>query len=368
MTFRSLALAATALLLLPACDSDGIDSDANARVVYVGNAGNFLENNGSVTRYLIEDGTTSTPLTADSLGGLVQNLVPDGYNSLYVLLNFSDSFDTGRGRIDVLDTGSQRRTEQIEVSVPRDLADTQPTSAGFGEVWVSNLYANTVTNLVTGATLPTGANPEGVVAVGSRLYVANSGFGFGSSLTVIDTQTGTVLDPVEDLCAGPRSLARDSGGDVWVVCTGTSDFSTGEVTAPGEIVELDGATGAEKSRLTTEGMILGSRTLGQDLYYSVPSEKLFVIGDEIVYEIDTRADNPFEQILGSTATTGDIGAVAYDAIGERLYVAQPDAASPFGADGEVVVYDLFRQELARFPAGIAPVSVAVLREGPFIEG
>ena len=224
---RSLALAALALLALPACDSDPVEDDGGViteraagvphvgsfavvlgKAAYVGNAGNFAENNGSVTRYVLASGDVSTPLPADSLGGLVQNLAVEG-TDLFVLLNFSDSFDTGRGRVDVFGLGLGERRRQDDVSVPRGfgVAERTPVSDGTTVAtayWTTNLYAGTATRLSDdGAelTVAVGASPEGLTVVDDRVYVANSGFGFGRSLSVIDRTTPVLFIDTEMLFA-----------------------------------------------------------------------------------------------------------------------------------------------------------------------
>ena len=354
MTLRHLALAATALLLLPACDSDGTDDLVTERAAYVGNAGNFAENNGTVTRYVPTGGALSTPLTTDSLGGLVQNLAVEG-SELYVLLNFSDSFDTGRGRVDVFDLDAQARTRQDDVSVPRGFGVAAFDGAATA-YWTTALYDNTATRVSADGTTLTadvGANPEGVAVVGDRVYVANSGFGFGTTLSVLESTTGADLGTVDDVCAGPRTLAADDDGDVWVVCTGTADFETGETTAPGEVVVLDGATGAETARFTFEGQTIGSATFGQDASYARGVQELYVIADGGVVRFDTVADTQGVTI----PVDGAVGAVGYDAATQRLYVGRPDAVSPFGADGVVTIHDRAGLEVGRFAAGIAPVAI-----------
>ena len=361
MTLRPLALAAAALLTLPACDSVTPEEGVTERAAYVGNAGNFTENNGTVTRYALESGALTTPLTTDSLGGLVQNLVAEG-SELYVLLNFSDSFDTGRGRVDVFGLDEQARRRQDDVNVPRGfgVAERAVVSDGSTQVlayWTTSLFEGTATRVGDdGSTLTVdvGDNPEGVAVVGNRVYVANSGFGAGSTLSVLDRTTGAGLGTVDDVCAGPRTLAADRDGDVWVVCTGTFDFEASEVSAPGEVVVIDGATGAEVERFTFAGQTIGSGTLGQDAALSADADELYVIADGGVVRFDTGAN-----AQGVTVPVeGVVGAVGYDAGSQRLYVGRPDAASPFGADGFVTVHDRAGVEVGRFAAGVAPVAIA----------
>ena len=348
MSRLRLALVALLALTVSACDSSEPD-DLSDVVLYVGNAGNFADNNGSLTRYAPETGT-ATQDAVPNLGGLVQNLVRTG-DELFVLLNFDDSFSTGRGRIDVVG-GAGQRVRQIDVRTPRGLG-------GAGAVgYVSNLYDDTVTpvDLVTGTVgtpIPVGTRPEGVVEAAGRVYVANANFGRGTTVSVV--QNGAVAETLADVCAGPRTLLADREQEVWVVCTGRSDFATGAVTAPGQVVVLDGASGQVEERFAFEGETLGSATLGQDGFVTDDGRQVFVVADSAVLRFDTRSNTLAARIETPGAP---IGAVAYDRAQERLYVARADADNPYTVDGVVTIHTLAGAEVGRFGAGIAPVALA----------
>ena len=66
---------ALALLIAAGCDTTEPPVEPPAdRLLYVGNQGNFSDNNGSVTRYDIGTETVTADAVPD-LGGLVQNLL-----------------------------------------------------------------------------------------------------------------------------------------------------------------------------------------------------------------------------------------------------------------------------------------------------
>ena len=365
-----LLLVAAFAVSLAACDTDPVE-DASGRVLYVGNQGNFSDDNGSLTRYDLATEAAVQEAIPD-LGGLVQNLYGAG-NRLYVVLNFSDSFTTGRGRVDVVDVVGRARTDQIDVRVPRAFATRVSTSVGPAEVLVTNLYDGTATpiNLITGAAgdpIEVGTNPEGAVTVYGRTYVANSGFGTGTTISVIDTRDNVVVETLEDVCVGPRTLLADGELDVWVICTGTSDFNTGEVVDGGAVVVLDGETGDIRTRFTYEE-ILGSATLGVDGAYASSANdsrrEVYVIADGAVLRFDAR-ENTFNARI--EVAGAPVGAVAYDRLGDRLYLGRPDADNPYSEDGFVSVHDRSGIEVGRFGAGIAPAAFAFVSEEPIIEG
>lgn len=354
-------------LTLAACDTTGVDEPIGL-ALYVGNQGNFSDNNGSVTRYEIDTGTV-TQNAVPTVDGLVQAVYGSG-NRLYVLLNYDDSFTTGRGRIDVFNVLTQQTVDQFDVRTPRGLAATVSTSVGPAEVLVSNLYDGTVTplNLVSGTAgtpVAVGANPEGVATARGQTYVANSGFGSGTTLSVYGGARGEIIDEVE-VCTGPRTLLVDADLDLWVVCPGSTDFATGDLTVPGTVVVLDTETNVVRTRFTFSAVI-GSATFGAD--GAVPSNttdrEVYVIGDGSVLRFDATTNTLDAEIAVSGAP---IGAIAYDAESGLLYLGRPDAAQPYGADGVVTVHNRSGAQLDQFGAGIAPSSLAFAVETPIIEG
>lgn len=358
------ALLALLVLTVTACDSTEPVELADDVVLIVGNAGNFSDNNGSLTRYALADSTVTQNLVP-TLGGLVQNVYGRG-GSAYVLLNFSDSFSSGRGRIDIVDAFTGQTERQIDVRTPRAIADRELTGDGPLSLYVSNLYNGTVTpvNLTTGQAgtpIAVGANPEGVVRVQSRVFVANSGFGAGTTVSVIENDA--VVQTLTDVCTGPRTLLADAENEVWVICTGARDFATGAVTSPGEVVVLDGASGVVRQRVTYAGETLGSATFGQDGAIDRDAGVLFVIAEDGVIRFDTRSNATVGRIRVAGAP---VGAVAFDADAGRLYLGRPDASNPFTVDGVVTIHTATGTEISRFTAGIAPVSLAFASRGRVI--
>lgn len=338
-------------LLLAACDTTE-PTPAETTAVFVGNQGIFADNSGSVTRYDPSNGATTPDAVAD-LGGLVQNVVVHN-DRLYVLLNFDDSFATRRGRIDVVDLSTGVRTQQIDVEAPRAMAVVG------GTAYVSNFYSGIVTPVFlatgqTGAPIPTlGENPEGVAAVGQRVYAANWGYGFFRYLSVIDAPSGTATR-TPDLCDGPRALAVDAEDDLWVVCTGRFDFGTGGVAAPGEVLVLDGQTAAVLARFPAPGL-LGTNALGTDAAFSRSRDELFVAAPGGLLRFDTATNTAAGRLDVAGA---EISAVAFDDATGRLFLGRMDVANPYAADGAVTIHDADTgAETGRFAAGVIPGAVA----------
>ena len=338
-------------LALSSCDQADPENPVRTTGVIVANQGNFSDGNGSV---MIVDPVGKTVETvATNLSSIIQSLELRG-SVFHVVAN------TG-GRIDIHSTETGQRVGQVTgLTSPRYMV-----SLGSGKAYVTNLYktgflGGTVsvidlnTNTIT-KTIDVGNNPEGIVAVGGRVYVANNGFGAGSTLSVINTVTDEVSETIDVGCDGPRSLVVDSEVDLWVMCTGQTlydeDFNViGET--PGEIVILDGASGAETTRFALTSRIMTAGP-GQDAYYSEEEQELHVVLDQNkVMRINTGA-NAIVDTFGPLA--GDpIGAVAYDAIDELMYVARVPG---FASSGSVTVHDRAGVQVDFYTVGVAPAHI-----------
>ncbi|OZC01526.1 YncE family protein [Rubricoccus marinus] len=349
-----LALLLALPLALAACDSTDPEGNADVAGVYVLNQGAFGNDaSGGVTVY---DPETMTASALTAPGGLVQaGAIRDG--KLYLLLNFSDSFSTGSGRVDIIDVATGATERQIDVGTPRGIAFVG------GTAYVTNLYGASVTPIdlasgTAGTPIPVGENPEGIVASGDELFVANSGFGTGTTLSVISTSTSAVTETVELTCASPNEVIADADGDIWVVCNGTSDFSTGEVTEPGQVLAVNAASRGIVARFPSSGL-LGGAALGQDAAFDAAAGFLYVIqsnpnADDAIFRFDTQL-NAFE--AESPVSGGDLSGVGF--AGGRFYLARLDPDNPFSDNGTVSIQERSGNFAGSFDAGIVPAAFAV---------
>lgn len=327
------------------------------QAVFVGNQGNFSDANGSITVYEPPTGAVTQDAVPD-LGTLVQSITLDG-DRAYVTSNTA-------GAVDVFDAVTHARVAQVTgVPDPRYLTVVAP-----GKAYVSNLFSGTVTVLdlatpsVTG-TIAVGANPEDIAVRDGQAFVANFGFGSGSTVSVIDVATDQVVATMDVGCHGPRFLDVDADGDLWVVCAGevqyNADFTEIVGVVPGEVVVYD-AAGAEVARhalaRTTGSGAPGTEVFGQDVYYDPLTEQVFVLAGEAVQVFDaaTREATAAIPIPGETQS----GGIAYDGLFDRLYVGR---VTGFTTAGFVSILDRSGTEVARFDAGVIPAAIALYQPG-----
>ena len=348
------AISAIFGLIVAGCDTVGNENeDAPAAGVFVVNQGNFGDANGSVSVY---DPVAQHTRTAaiSNLGSILQSATLVG-DRLYLMAN------TGE-RIDIFDVETLEQTGQItDVISPRYMV----TRGQKG--YVTNLYGAagifsggnvTVIDLEQNQKLKeieVGNNPEGLAIVGDRLYVANFGFGEDSTVSVIDLNSEEVIDTLDADCDGPRFLLPDKDDEIFVFCTGRTIFDEnfepiGET--DGAVRVLKASTGEILLRIDIEGRI-GSEGPGQDAFYSQDRGLIYVVkNQDSILVFDTNRNDLVDEI---GPFDGDpIGAVAYDAELERLYLGR---VAGFVASGAVTIHADDGTEIDRFTAGIAPVHI-----------
>lgn len=342
------------LLIATGCDAVGDnDSDPVVNGVFVINQGNFGDANGSVT--VLDPG--ADPSRRDeitALGTILQSaaLMDD---KLYLMANTAD-------RIDIFDATSLEQIAQIsDVVSPRYMIATGTTA------YVTNLYGAsgsftggsvTAIDLLRNETsqqIQVGNNPEGLALVDERLYVANHGFGAGSTLNVIDLATHAVVDTIDVDCDGPRFLVADTDEDVFVFCTGQTlyDYQYNVVgETDGAVRVLDGGTGQILKRIAVDGRI-GTEGPGQDAFHAAEAGRIYAVKDQFsVLVFDTESNAQVREIGPFEGNA--IGAVAFDEQRAHLYLGRN---AGFDQAGSVTIHRQDGEQIGAATAGVAPAFI-----------
>ena len=342
-------------LFLIVCAHHTVSAQAVTQV-WIGNQGNFSDGNGSL---MVHDlSTMETTIALENFGSIVQSMTLHE-DRLYVASNTS-------GAIDIVDANTRMRVGQIaNVDSPRYIA-----VGPDGKAYVSNLYTSSVTVLdlarasIIGE-IAVGSNPEDIAIVGDRAYVANSGFGADTTVTVIDVATDTVIETIDVECDGPRHLEVDAEEEVWVFCTGNTvyndDFSEVVSTTNAGVTILDGATGMQVAKipLVTQA---GAAALGQDSFMSVEANQAVLLQGPAIGSDSKETqvivfNTTLHEITTSFTLAGDtpVGAIAYDAETMQYYAARfAPPPNSFTSAGSVTVHSKFGGLLDTIEAGIGP--------------
>lgn len=334
--------------------------DANAQhlqQLYIGNQGNFSDANGSVT-YLDNPVFGNNETIELELNTLVQSITfatnALGDTAGYVMSNTSD-------RIDIINLESTQVGQILDVPSPRFMAQVTPRKA-----YVSNLFANTITiidlnNNTASGTIPVGLNPEGIAISNGRAFIANSGFGLDSTLTVIDIETDTIQDTLQLGCDNPRMVYTDSVGDIWAFCNGkveyNSDFSEIIDQTDAAIVVIDGEEVQIRNQFVLDGQA-GSTSGGQDAFMDNSGFVAYYIQDQTILSFDTRNASRSDTLFLDEQPP--IGAVASTTAGDILTSHIPS----FTEAGFVLLSVKDSEETFSWDTGIAPSFIAFTEGTP----
>ena len=106
--------------------------------------------------------------------------------------------------------------------------DATDTSDDF--VAVVDLNSNTITS-----TIPVVEGPERIVTVNGSLYITNKGgYGYGSSITKIDSNNTVTTINTGDI---PDEIFLDNNNNLWVLCEGSPDYSGNET--DGSLIKIN---------------------------------------------------------------------------------------------------------------------------------
>ena len=341
-----------ALIILPVvavgCDTLGSEEENPAPgAVYVANQGNFTDGNGSVTTYDPATEQTSQNIYGPNLSGTTVQSLTLHDERVYVMANSG-------GYVNVYDAESNEQVAQMQTPGPRYMAVVSDQKAYVTNQLYSRSSMVSVIDLSTQAVIDSvevGGSPDGITVAGNRAYVALGAFGASSQLAVIDTETNAVNETIDAECDSPRSLFTDTQEEVWVVCTGVT--TDGEDGTNGAIRVLDGATGEIVERFSVDGQ-LGAASLGHDVYYAPDAEEAYIIkGENTLLRFDTRANMQADELSVGGAP---IGAVAYDAGREQLYIGHVPS---FTDDGTVTIHRRDGSQVGSFSAGKIPTYIAL---------
>ncbi|TGE27186.1 DUF5074 domain-containing protein [Hymenobacter metallicola] len=277
-TLSRLALTGAVVLALASCSDDpeqgpayNIAKDDNN--VFVLNEGKFLTPNGSISYFKKSDKKVVDPsifqtVNQRELGDVVQSMLVVG-NQGYIVVNNSKKLEVvNLTTFQTITTVTGLEQPRYAVAAGTDKAYiTEWVKYGSpGRVAVLDLRTNTITK-----TIPVGKQPEQLVAVNGKVYVANSG---DNNLSVINPATDAVESTIT-VPDGPSSLVVDKTGSIWVLGAGFTVYNSQPPynvisSTPGSLTKVNPATGTIGSTLLFPGSNPGGLRIdgtGTQLYY-----------------------------------------------------------------------------------------------------
>ncbi len=302
------------------CSDDAADPSAvqPAQGLLVVNQGNFGQGNGSLSYFSFASGTAETDAYAQAngqaIGGIIES-VTEHQDALYIVVNVED-------KIVVVDAESLEATGEIKdagsLTTPRYMAFAEDKA--YVSVWgpytdpdnmdyslkSSSIAEIDLNTLQITSSIPVPSNPEGLLQVGNKLYVAHT----SDSLSVIDTSTKTLITKVKTL-TGPSHFVQDAAGKLWVVHSDV--WGSGD----GYFVQYNQNTLEEEQRITMTGIAPNGKMQKVDdlLYFSTATA---------LYSINLGAAGAPQLVVEQD----NIGTFWVDEASGDIYLGLSDSANP----------------------------------------
>ncbi len=344
---RFVLLSMILAFILAGCQKDPSSVKEQKEVKSVGafiiNEGNFMKGNGSLSFYSFKDSTVQNNI----FQAVNHRALGDVPNSMTVWDTLGFIVVNNSNKIEVIGLKSWKSVKTIEMDnapSPRNLVVVNDNKA-----YVTNLMANNVavidlkTLSLTGKTIAVGANPEEILVYKNKAYVANSGFGSGNTVSVIDVATDKVINTIK-VGDNPTGLALDDDAEINVLCTGrwpawgdSTDTGTN-----GGIYVIDPAKQKVVDSIKVDGHPSEITYAGNDLGF------FLLNGSVVSYSTDS------DKILNSTFIQGFFYSVEADPVSQQLFVLD---AKDYQSAGQLSVYDLNGRLLKQATVGIIPGAV-----------
>ncbi|MEO0312496.1 MAG: hypothetical protein RIQ89_2153 [Bacteroidota bacterium] len=213
--------------------------------VFVSCEGSFMNNNGTISFYSKDSSKMFNNIYENANNNISPGDIVQSFTAIngkgYVVVNNSNTIRKVNLLDFKLDTSVAFTLPRFVHYVKNDIAyvSTWENPSAAGKVHFLNIVNNTIVGSVT-----TGTGPDKMLFDNSnnRVFVLNAGgFSFDSTITVINTNNNSVEATIQTGSYNPSSIAKDANGNLWVLCSGYTDFSTGTEYF-GKLIVIDPAT------------------------------------------------------------------------------------------------------------------------------
>jgi YVTN family beta-propeller protein len=329
--------------IFSSCDNENGPNELPLKTsVTVVNEGNYGAGSGSVSFYDEEQMTIQNNVVKNAnndaeIGATVQSMYQnEGIG--YIVCN-------GPDKIEFINTEDYTFLANPETNISQPRYMTSLGNIGYITCWGPWDYSNyslpnsyiavmDLTSMTIVDTLECGSGPEGIIAVGNKLYVANS---FEMSVSVIDPAAKT--SSKINLISSPEHFALDASGKLWVsVSSGLYAINpgTGQKTDSLDVTNIDG-------KMAIDGA-------GEKIYL-LTAEPWDATKSNIASEV--RVFITKSKTLDSTPliTGEDFYGIGFNKTTSKIYVADSKA---FAGPGEIYVYDLDGKQIDRQTTSVGP--------------
>jgi YVTN family beta-propeller protein len=312
--------------------------------VYVINEGLYGQNNSSISFINLTDNVVNNHVYEDANNG--QSLGDTG-NEMEIFGNKAYVAVDNSNKIEIVNLDNFKSLGFIDLGVgssPRDVVIIDSTLG-----YVTSLYTNKLIKFNPASkqvikAINVGDKPEAAVYANGKIYVTNSGFGSGNTISVIDITTDTEIAKLQ-VGFNPRFAHKADDGTVYVVCSGQYD-----ATGRGGIYKI--------TNLQVKDSLIVNYNPGESCLAG--NSTMLLANNFGLYKVNLTnmsIDNtPLVNSMSINPIFGVIYSVGFDKKNNHIYCGNP---KDFQQNGEIVVLDLNGNELKRYSVGINPGTIYI---------
>jgi len=305
------------------------------------NEGNFGSPNADVTFItkdlsLMQNEIYKAKNNKENLGDVLQTMVLNG-DKAYLLLNNSN-------KIQIVDRVTFKKAGEItaQLNNPRYMAIAN------GNLYVSNdkyngakfvnVYKLSDNSFVKKIDFASTSTVERVVEAGGNIFVQNASYGFGNTITKINTTNNAIEGTPIPVPNGDITKTITYNSNVYVIAQGTADSYIYQINPAGSIVKTTTLTGIANG---TNLQIDGGR------FYFTSSNK--------VYSMDMNATAaPTNPIITAVDGGANFTLYGFSVIDGRIFTSD---VKGFTQPSEITVYTTGGTVISKFTAGMGATSV-----------
>lgn len=308
--------------------------------LFITNEGKFQTPNADVTFItkdlsLMQNDIYKAKNNNENLGDVLQTMVLNG-DKAYLLLNNSN-------KITIVDRVTFKKTGEItaQLSKPRYMAiangNLYVSNDQYGGGKYVNVYKLSDNSFVKKIDFASTSTVENVVEAGGTIFVQNASYGFGNTVTKINTTTNTIDGAAIPVPNGDISKTISSNGNVYTIAGTATDSYIYQISPAGAITKTTTLTGIANGRNI---QVDGGR------YYFSSLNK--------IYSMDMNSTTVPSPLFSTAEIDPSFAVYGFSVIDGRIFVSD---VKKFTAPSEITVYTTAGTVISKFTAGIGATSV-----------
>ena len=315
--------------------------------VYVLNEGNYQRGNSTLTVFLPD----SNKAFQDVFAGANGRKLGDTGNDIVIYGGKAYMVMNGSQKIEVISLATNKSVGTVQLPAQRDpyklviLNDAKAFVTNLSDTSITEFNPSTLQILTD--RIRVGLNPMGIASTNGKVYICNSGFGYDSTVTVLNATTGGLIKTIV-VGDSPSEIGIGPNNEVIIKCDGRTDYIKSANDTPGSLSKINSDNDVVISKVTLPLVTYGhpGRMAVNSKGFGYFHAKNGVIRFNYNASIIDVGGTPFSTIVGY--------GIAYDDATDRLYVTDPkDYVNP----GIVYIINATGVTINQFDAGVIPGTV-----------